>query len=61
VLRGYLQAETTGPVPLRRVAAAHPQTVDAVLGKILHQPQFTWAELGEAGQSAKAGPRLAGG
>jgi hypothetical protein len=28
--------------------AAHPQTVDAVLQKILRQPNFTWAEHGEA-------------
>jgi hypothetical protein len=48
VLRGYLRAETIGPLPLRRVAAAYPQTVDAVFRKILRQPHFTWAEHGEA-------------
>jgi hypothetical protein len=48
VLRGYLRAETIGPLPLHRVAAAYPQTVDAVFRKILRQPHFTWAEHGEA-------------
>ncbi len=48
VLRGYLRAETIGPLPLRRLAAAHPQTVDAVFPKILGQPHFIWAEHGEA-------------
>jgi hypothetical protein len=48
VLRGYLRAETIGPLPFRRLAAAHPQTVDVVFRKILRQPHFTWAEHGEA-------------
>jgi hypothetical protein len=48
VLRGYLRAETIGLLPLRRLAAAHPQTVDAVFRKILRQPHFTWAEHGQA-------------
>ena len=48
VLRGYLRAETIGPLPFRRLAAADPQTVDAVFRKILGQPHFTWAEHGEA-------------
>ncbi len=48
VLRGYLWAETIGPLPFRRLAAAHPQTVDAVFRKVLRQPHFTWAEHGEA-------------
>jgi hypothetical protein len=48
VLRGYLRAETIGPLPFRRLAAAHPQTVDAVFRKILRQPHFAWAEHGEA-------------
>ena len=30
------------------LAAAHPQTVDAVFRKILRQPHFTWADHGEA-------------
>ena len=48
VLSGYLRAETIGPLPLRRLAAAHPQTVDAVFRQTLRQPHFTWAEHGEA-------------
>jgi hypothetical protein len=48
VLRGYLGADSIGPLPFRRLAAAFPQTADAVLGKILRKPDFTWAEHGEA-------------
>jgi hypothetical protein len=48
VLRGYLRAETIGPLPFRRLAAAHPDTADAVLRKVLRKPSFTWAEHGEA-------------
>jgi len=48
VLRGYLRAETIGPLPFRRLAAAHPQTVNAVFRKVLRQPNFTWAGHGEA-------------
>ena len=48
VLRGYLRAEAIGPLPFRRLAVSHPQTVDAVFRKILRQPHFTWADHGEA-------------
>jgi hypothetical protein len=48
VLRGYLEADSIGPLPFRRLAAAFPQTVDAVFRKILHKPDFTWAGHGEA-------------
>jgi len=48
VLREYLRADTIGPLPLRRLAADYPQTVDAVFRKVLRQPHFTWAEHGEA-------------
>jgi hypothetical protein len=48
VLRGYLGSETIAPLPLRRLAGAHPDTVDAVFRKILRQRDFTWAEDGEA-------------
>jgi hypothetical protein len=47
-LRGYLGSETIAPMPLQRLAAAHPDTVDAVFRKILRQRDFTWAEHGEA-------------
>ena len=43
-----LRAETIGPLPFRRLAVAHPQTVNAVFRKVLRQPNFTWAEHGEA-------------
>jgi hypothetical protein len=48
VLRGYLRSETIAPLPLLRLAAAHPDTVDAVFRKILRKRDFTWTEHGEA-------------
>jgi hypothetical protein len=36
------------PLPFRRLAAAHSDTVDAVFRKVLRKPNFTWAEHGEA-------------
>ena len=48
VLRGYLWSEMIAPLPFRRLAAAHPDTVDAVFRKILRKRDFTWAEHGEA-------------
>jgi hypothetical protein len=48
VLRGYLAARTIGPLPVRRVAIAHPETADAVFGRVLRRPGFTWAGHGEA-------------
>ncbi len=48
VLRGYLRSETIAPLPLLRLAAAHPDTVDAVFRKVLRKPDFTWSEHGEA-------------
>ena len=42
-----MRGETIGPLPFRRLAAAHPQTVDAVFQKILRRLDFTWAEHGE--------------
>jgi hypothetical protein len=48
VLRGYLGADSIGPLPFRRLAAAHQETVDAVFRKMLRKPDFTWAEHGEA-------------
>ena len=47
-LRGYLRSETIAPLPLQRLAAAHPDTVDAVFRKILRQRDFTWTRDGEA-------------
>ena len=48
MLRGYLRSETIGPLPFRRLAAAHPDTADTVFRKVLRKPNFTWAEHGEA-------------
>jgi hypothetical protein len=48
VLRGYLRTETIGPLPFCRLAAAHPETADAVFRKVLRKPNFTWAKHGEA-------------
>lgn len=48
VLRGYLGSKAYGPMPLRRMAAACPMTVDAVYRKVLRKPNFTWSEHGEA-------------
>jgi hypothetical protein len=47
VLRGYLKSQTIPPLPLQRLAAAYPDTVDAVFRKILRRRDFTWAEHGE--------------
>ena len=48
VLRGYLRSESIAPLPLQRLAAAHPDTVDVAFRKILRRRDFTWAEHGEA-------------
>ena len=48
VLRGYLRSETIAPLPLQRLTAAYPNTVDAVFRKMLRRRDFTWAEHGEA-------------
>jgi hypothetical protein len=48
VLRGYLGSDTVGLLPIRRLAAAHAETADAVFRKVLRKPGFTWADHGEA-------------
>ncbi|MEV7777682.1 hypothetical protein [Kitasatospora sp. NPDC088351] len=47
VLRTYLREESIAPLPIHRLAAAHPETVDAVFRKLLRKPGFTWGEDGE--------------
>ncbi|MFI9156530.1 hypothetical protein [Kitasatospora aureofaciens] len=47
VLRVYLREESIAPLPIRRLADAHPETVDAVFRKLLRKPGFTWSEHGE--------------
>ena len=48
LLRTYLGEESIGPLPIRRLAAAHPEAADTVFGKLLRKPGFTWSEHGEA-------------
>jgi hypothetical protein len=48
VLRGYLESDSVAPLPIRRLAVAHPETVDAVFRKVLRKPSFTWADHGDA-------------
>lgn len=48
LLRTYLREESIAPLPIRRLAAAHPETADAVFRKLLRKPGFTWTEDGEA-------------
>jgi hypothetical protein len=47
LLRVYLREETIAPLPLCRLAAAYPETVDAVFRKVLRQRDFTWSEHGD--------------
>lgn len=46
-LLGYLDSDSVYPGPLRRLAAAHPDTVDEVYRTVLRKPGFTWARHGE--------------
>ncbi|MFJ1590262.1 hypothetical protein ACIOD0_08460 [Kitasatospora albolonga] len=48
LLRTYLRDESITPLPIRRLAAAYPETVDTVFQKLLRQPDFTWNEHGNA-------------
>ncbi|MEV8392685.1 MULTISPECIES: hypothetical protein [unclassified Streptomyces] len=48
LLRTYLREESITPLPIRRLAAAHPETADEVFRKLLRKPGFTWSEHGEA-------------
>ncbi|MYS24964.1 hypothetical protein GTW78_33935 [Streptomyces sp. SID4948] len=48
LLRTYLREESITPLPIRRLAAAHPETVDAVFRRLLRKPGFTWSEHGDA-------------
>jgi hypothetical protein len=36
------------PLPIHRLAAAHPERADTVFRKLLRKPGFTWSEHGEA-------------
>lgn len=48
LLRTYLREESIGPLPIRRLATAHPETADTVFRKLLRKPVFTWSEDGES-------------
>ncbi len=48
LLRTYLREESIAPLPIRRLAAAHPETADEVFRKLLRKPGFTWSDHGEA-------------
>ncbi|MFB7913734.1 hypothetical protein [Streptomyces sp. NPDC056061] len=47
LLRTYLREESITPLPVRRLAAAHPETANTVFQKLLRKPGFTWSEHGE--------------
>ena len=44
VMRGYLRAETIGPLPFRRLAAAHPQPV-VLLHGVFQNQNMAWQAL----------------
>ncbi len=47
VLRAYLREDAIPPLPLRRVAAAYPRSVDAVYKRVLGNRSFSWRQHGE--------------
>jgi len=47
VLRAYLREDSIPPLPLRRMAAAYPQSADAVFRRVLGNRNFTWRQHGE--------------
>ena len=46
VLRAYLREDTIPPLPLRRMAAAYPDNVDAVFRRVLGNRTFSWDQNG---------------
>jgi hypothetical protein len=46
VLRAYLREDTIPPLPLRRMAAAFPDHVDAVFQRVLGNRSFSWNQNG---------------
>lgn len=48
VLRAYLREDSIPPLPLRRLAAAHPGSVDAVFRRVLGNRNFSWNQNGSA-------------
>ena len=47
VLRAYLREDSIPPLPLRRMAAAYPDGVDAVFRRVLGNRAFTWSQNGD--------------
>jgi len=50
VLREYLRFETIAPLPLLRLATAHPDTVDAVFRRSFSMIGARLSELGARGR-----------
>jgi hypothetical protein len=46
VLRAYLREDSIPPLPLRRLAAAFPDSVDAVFRRVLGSKNFIWIQNG---------------
>ena len=46
VLRAYLREDSIPPLPLERLAAAFPRTVDAVFQRVLGSKNFIWIQNG---------------
>jgi hypothetical protein len=46
VLRAYLREDSIPPLPLRRMAAAHPASVDVVFQRVLGNRNFSWQRNG---------------
>jgi hypothetical protein len=47
VLRAYLREDSIPPLPLRRIAAAYPDSVDGVFRRVLGNRAFTWRQNGD--------------
>jgi hypothetical protein len=47
VLRAYLREDSIPPLPLRRMATAFPDSVDAVFRRVLGNRNFTWSQNGD--------------
>ncbi|HZM83439.1 MAG TPA: hypothetical protein VFC19_47600 [Candidatus Limnocylindrales bacterium] len=47
VVKAYLHDDSVDPVPLRRLAARHPDNADRVLRAATGKPALTWQEHGE--------------
>jgi hypothetical protein len=47
VLRAYLREDSIPPLPLLRMAATYPDSVDAVFRRVLGNRNFSWRQHGE--------------